>query len=198
MSGRRIACRRQQQRRACAGVRHRLDPWVGNRASASLARLFHVDEIGDAQARNIHGRAVIPIAIGGAVLTPQPPAPLHIRCAVLWRAIGLGGLPAPRTGVARPAWIFGMEPQTNEAAFVAQQSPDLPPDRGIVLVVAPASPHAFAAPGRFERFQGFHREQRAVVDRTEEQQHIAGQMREGAVAQFVLVPTAVNLTAVQC
>src|SRR5215467_2075299 len=145
-----VARRRQQQRRACAGVRRRLDLWVKDRAGTRLTRLFHLAEICYAQARNVHGRAVIPVAIVRTMLTPQPPAPLHIRCAIIWRSIGLHRLAAPRAGVARPAWIFAVEAESNQAAFVAQETPDLPPDRGIVLVVAPSAPHALATSGGFE------------------------------------------------
>src|SRR5205823_5922957 len=116
---------------------------------------------------------------------------------ITWGPIRVGGQTTPRTRVAGPARIFCMEPQTNEAAFVAHETPNLSPNRGVVAIVAPAATHATSPPAGFERFQGFHREQGTAVDSAEQQQHITRQMSERAVTQLVLAPAPLNFAPVQ-
>ena len=78
--------------------------------------------------------------------------------------------------MARAAWIFGVESQPNEAALVSEQSPNLASNGRVVAIIAPPSSHTFAPTGGFECFERLHREQRAAVHSTQQQQYIAGQM----------------------
>src|SRR5205085_3967178 len=111
---------------------------------------------GDAQARNVHGCAIIPVAIVRAVFTAEPPAPLHILRTIRRITVGLRRRATARTRVAGAARIFGMEAQPDEATLVSEESPYLPANSRVVPIVAPAPPHATAPPGGLERFQGLH------------------------------------------
>ena len=99
MSGRVDPRRWQQQHRACTGIRHRLDPWVSDRARACLAQQFHLDEIGDAQSRNVERGAVVPISVKAAHLTVEPTPPVDRLVSLSGGAIRFGGFPARGTGV---------------------------------------------------------------------------------------------------
>ncbi len=87
---------------------------------------------------------------------------------------------------------LGAKTEANEVTLVAEDAPDLPSDRRIVPVIAPAASHSSPSPGRFERLERFHAQQGATVQRTQQEQHIGGQMRQAAVARLVFAPTAVD------
>src|SRR5438045_2375394 len=149
-----VARRRQQQRRAGGRINHRLDHWVKDRASASLARQFHLEKIGHAQARNIDRGRVVTVCLVVAVRAIQPPSPLHGFGAIMGRAIGVGALAAAWTSMTGAARVFCMETQTDETALVSEQFPDFPSNGRVVSIIAPPSPHAFSTPGGLERLEG--------------------------------------------
>src|SRR5579884_3550364 len=197
MSSRPWASRRQQQRRACARIGHRLNPKVRNGARTRLARVFHLDEIRDAQTGNIQRGAVIAISVETAYLTPHPASPLHSFTALIGSAIGLRGLPTMRAGMRGASWWTRLEAQTHQMAFVTQESPNFPTNGRIVAVVAPAPTHSSSSARGFQGLEGLHREQGATMHAGEQQQDIAGQVGQGAVSLLVLAPTAFDLAVVQ-
>jgi len=64
-----------------------------------VAHVCHVDERSDSQARDGHRCAIIPVASGRTIRTPEPPALRPILRAIFWRASGCGRLPAAWSGV---------------------------------------------------------------------------------------------------
>src|SRR2546426_7126872 len=81
-------------------------------------------------------------------------------------------------------------------AFVPKQTPDCSAYGRVVAIIAPSSSHAPPPTSRFERFQGFHREERAAMDGTQQEQDVAGQMSERSITAFILAPTAIDLPTV--
>ena len=102
------------------------------------------------------------------------------------------------TGVRGSPRLLGVEAQPKQMALVAQKTPDLAPNGGIVAVVPPPAPYPFAAPRGFECFQGLHGEQRTAMHLTQQKQDITCQMRECPIALFILAPTPVNFPPIEC
>src|SRR2546425_11942756 len=95
--------------------------------------------------------------------------------------------------MAGPAWQFRMEPETEEMALVPEQAPDRSSDRRVVAIITPPSAHSFAPSGGFERFQGLHRQKRAAMHLTQQEQDITGQMGQSAIALLIFAPASIDL-----
>src|SRR5690242_17694316 len=77
-------------------------------------------------------------------------------------------------------------------AFVAQDAPNLGPNRGVVAPVAPLSSDAFPSSCTLERFQGFPADERAAPHRRYEQKHISSQVGYLSVSRFIQPPASPN------
>ncbi len=183
-----MSCRWQQQHRTCTGIRNRLDPWVSDGARPRLAQVFHLDEVRHAQASDIHRCDIIAVAVVPTGRTTEPASPFHGLGPIRRLAIGGRWFAAVGAGMRRATWLLYMKAQANEMALIAQQTPDFPPDRRVVAIVAPASSHSLPAPGGLEGFQRLHGKQRTAMDATQQQQDIAGQMSEFSITLFVFTP----------
>src|SRR5260370_34893253 len=140
---------------------------------------------------------MIPVTIVMTVITRHPPSPFHCLVTLTGGAIGFRRLPTPWARMTGPTWLFGVESQTNEMAFVAKEPPDFPADGRVVAIISPFSSYTSSPACRFKRFQGFHSQQRAAMHLTQEQQHIACQMSQGAIALFIFAPTAHYLAPIE-
>ncbi len=103
-------------------IRARLDRFdLGHGEGFSLACLLDLNEVGDAQPRDVGGRAVVAVGVVATVGAPEPAAPLdrfdamvRPRRAVGGRAFATGG-----ARVRRPTRAFRTEAQTQQMALVA-------------------------------------------------------------------------------
>jgi hypothetical protein len=109
----------------------------------------------------------------------------------------VGRLATMRAGMTGPARLFGVEPQADQMAFVAQQPPDFSAYGRVIAIIAPSSSHTFAPSSGFQGLERLHREKRAAMHLAQQQQDIAGQVSQSAVAAFILAPTPINFPTVE-
>ena len=149
-----VCVRRKQRNRAGCHVGTRLDrDDLSHREGFSLACALHRGHTGDAEPRDVEGRAVVAVGIEATMGAPEPAPPLDWTSPVLLarRAVGAGRLSAPGAGMRGAVRGFGAKADAQQVAFVTQDAPDLGAHRRIVPAVAPLAAYATAWPSRFER-----------------------------------------------
>src|SRR5919108_3771918 len=82
-------------------------------------------------------------------------------------------------------------------AFVAQNTPNLATNGGVIPPIAPLAPDALASPGGFQRFEGFATDEGTAPDSSKKQKQISRQVGQFAIASLIELPTALNFLVVE-
>src|SRR5260370_28589818 len=92
----------------------------------------------------------------------------------------------------RPLRFHVTRSDSKQMAFVLEHPPEFSARRRVVAPVSPPSANAFAAPFGFERGEVFSTNQTTIVEQRQQDQYIGGQMREFAIAPFILLPALLD------
>src|SRR5258708_10287358 len=95
-------------------------------------------------------------------------------------------------GVRSAARLYLACPDAKQIAFVLEHPPQFPSYGRIVPPVAPASAHASPPPLCFQRREVFSTNEPTVIQQSEQDQQIRGQVREFSISPFILFPAGLD------
>ena len=159
------------------------------------------DQIGHAQTGNIEGSRVIARSIPSTLridtIEPRRPVVSLLAVGGVGGEVGLCGLVAPGARMGGAASLDIPAADTQQITLVAQDAPELASNLRVIAPIAEAPAHAASSPDRLEGGQVLPTDQPTIIQQRQQDQQVGSQMRQFAVAFFILFPAKLDASFIR-